>query len=51
MSQHKIYPECTFCGSQFSNYGNLLYSLMKIKEDEKTFDYYDDFDYNDVYKK
>ena len=51
MRQSKLRNTCSFCGSTFSNLENVLYKIMKEREDEKTMlDYYDDFDYNDIYR-
>lgn len=52
MQQSKLRHTCSFCGAEFSNYFSMLYKVTKMIEDEKVmYDYYDDFNYDDVYKR
>jgi len=52
MRQNTFRHTCSFCGTEFANYMEALYSNWKVQEDEKSkYDYYDDYDYGDVYRK
>lgn len=51
MRQPKLRHTCSFCGAEFSNYMTITYKILKAMEDEKTvYDYYDDFDYDNIFK-
>lgn len=52
MRHRSLHPYCDFCGADFSNFSSYIYQQTKKKEDDAMLDeyYYDDFDYNDIYK-
>lgn len=51
MRQNTFRHTCSFCGMEFANYMEVVYSNWKVQEDEKSkYDYYDDYDYGDVYR-
>ena len=47
MRQNTFRHTCSFCGTEFANYMEVVYSNWKVQEDEKS--KYDNYD--DVYRK